>query len=85
MAMDQLHSAGSEAEVRYWYTEWMPQKYFDIQSLDFETAWNRLYDEIRSGWSINHYDICERMIKGHPYFESIWESEHGSRVNEKKH
>lgn len=82
MAMDQLYASGTTAEVRYWYTEWVPKKYFDIQVMDFDMAWKRLYDEIKIGWSKRHYDICGRMIKGQPYFENIWELEHGKRVNE---
>ncbi|HET7657822.1 MAG TPA: YjbA family protein [Bacillales bacterium] len=85
MAMDQLHATGTEAEVRYWYTEWIPKKYFDIQMMDFETAWSQLYEEIRQGWSKRHFDICERMIKGQSYFEGIWDSEQNTRVNEKNY
>ncbi|MED4971199.1 DUF3603 family protein, partial [Parageobacillus toebii] len=36
MALDQLHLTKNVAEVRYWYTEWAPQKYPDIQKMSFE-------------------------------------------------
>ena len=39
MALDQLHSSSNEAEVRYWYTEWSPDRYQEIQDLEFEEAW----------------------------------------------
>lgn len=84
MALDHLHATGSTAEVRYWYTEWVPKKYFEIQMMDFRTAWQQLYDEVKKGWSRRHYDMCERMVKGQPYFENIWEMEHDKRVNEQQ-
>ncbi|HEX7064488.1 MAG TPA: YjbA family protein [Bacillales bacterium] len=84
MALDQLHAAGSTAEIRYWYTEWVPKKYFEIQTMDFHAAWQSLYNEIKDGWSERHYEICKRLVKGQPYFENIWELEHGGRVNEQQ-
>lgn len=81
MAMDQLYSVGNLEEMRYWYTEWFPKQYHESRTLSFENAWQRLYDEIKQGWSKRHYAICERMIKGQPYFEKIWELEHGAKVN----
>lgn len=85
MAMDQLYASGSTAEVRYWYTEWVPKKYFEIQAMDFETAWQQLYDEVKNGWSQHHYEICRRLVKGQPYFENIWELENGKRANKQNH
>lgn len=81
MALDQLYATGSSAEIRYWYTEWVPKKYFEIQTMDFEEAWNNLYQEIKNGWSDRHHDMCARLVKGQPYFEKIWELEHGQHVN----
>ncbi|GGH88731.1 hypothetical protein JOD43_000740 [Pullulanibacillus pueri] len=84
MALDQLRSVGSLQEIRYWYTEWFPKQYHESRTMTFETAWNRLYDEIKWGWSEKHLDFCERMIKGQPYFEKVWELENGSKVSEKR-
>ncbi|MGG5253276.1 YjbA family protein [Neobacillus sp. SM06] len=81
MALDQLHSSSNEAEVRYWYTEWCPERYSFIQELPFEEAWNQLYEESKYGWSKKHEHFCENLIKGQPFFEKLWEMEHGSKVN----
>lgn len=80
MALDQLYSSKNVAEVRYWYTEWNPSKYLEIQSLSFEDAWNRLYEEARYGWTSRHYSLCEGIIKGQPFFEKLWEIENGQSV-----
>lgn len=85
MALDQLYASGSTAEVRYWYTEWVPKKYFEIQAMDFETAWKQLYDEAKQGWSEHHYEICRRLVKGQPYFENIWELETDKSANKQNH
>ncbi|MGN1401506.1 MAG: YjbA family protein [Bacillus sp. (in: firmicutes)] len=79
MALDQLHSSQNTAEVRYWYTEWSPNKYSYIQELAFEDAWIELFDEAKSGWSIKHELLCERLIKGQPFLEKLWEMEVGDR------
>lgn len=81
MALDQLHSSGNTAEIRYWYTEWNPEKYTIIQQLEFEQAWKSLYEETKLGWSGKHEAFCENIIKGQPFFEKLWEMEHGSKVN----
>jgi hypothetical protein len=81
MAMDQLHSSQNAAEVRYWLTEWSPEKYEQIQQLPFENVWGQLYEETKFGWSPKHYSFCENLIKGQTFFEKLWEMEHGPKVN----
>lgn len=81
MALDQLHSSKNDAEVRYWYTEWSPERYSQIQSMGFEEAWYELYEESKYGWSGKHEQFCENLIKGQPFFEKLWEMEHGPKVN----
>jgi hypothetical protein len=46
-----------------------------------DEAWEGLYREVKAGWSAKHEQICERIIKGQPYFEKIWELEKGTHVN----
>ncbi len=81
MALDQLRNSHNEAEVRYWYTEWSPERYVEIQNLSFDEAWEQLYDEVKKGWSGKHEQFCENIIKGQPFFEKLWEMEQGPRVN----
>jgi len=81
MALDQLHSSKNEAEVRYWFTEWCPERYPTIQELNFENAWEQLFEEAKYGWSKRHETFCENLIKGQPFFEKLWEMEHGPKVN----
>lgn len=81
MALDQLHSSKNEAEVRYWYTEWSPERYSEIQQLNFEEAWLELFKETKFGWTGKHENFCENIVKGQPFFEKLWEMEHGPKVN----
>ncbi|MDF2790468.1 MAG: hypothetical protein K0S80_3569 [Neobacillus sp.] len=81
MALDQLHTSKNEAEVRYWFTEWCPEQYSAIQELNFEKAWQQLFEETKYGWSKRHETFCENLIKGQPFFEKLWEMEHGPKVN----
>ncbi|MEH7356234.1 YjbA family protein [Neobacillus drentensis] len=81
MALDQLFSSKNEAEVRYWYTEWCPEQYSTIQELNFEDAWEQLFEETKYGWSKRHETFCENIIKGQPFFEKLWEMEHVPKVN----
>lgn len=81
MAMDQLYSSKNVAEVRYWYTEWSPENYADIQQMEFEEAWLQLFEQSKYGWTSKHEHFCENLIKGQPFFEKLWEMEHGPKVN----
>ncbi|WP_078555193.1 YjbA family protein [Bacillus alkalicellulosilyticus] len=80
MALDQLFTSGNEAEVRYWYTEWDPTMYMPIQEMTMEEAKDSLFEEVKIGWTSRHYHLCEKMIKGQPFFEKLWELEHGESV-----
>ncbi|MDL4842919.1 YjbA family protein [Aquibacillus rhizosphaerae] len=78
MALDQLESTKNSEEVRYWLTEWNPDKYPEIRNMNFEQAWNALYQGVFEGWSRAHEDLCGKLIKGQPFFEKMWELEQGS-------
>jgi Protein of unknown function (DUF3603). len=80
MALDHLQSDGGVEELRYWHTEWYPERYQMSRSMDPEQAFSDMVADMKQGWSDKHEGICERMIKGHPYFEKIWELEHGPKV-----
>ncbi|EZH66990.1 hypothetical protein DH09_03350 [Bacillaceae bacterium JMAK1] len=81
MAVDQLKTTGYDSEVRYWYTEWSPDKYMEIQMLSKDQAWDHMYTEIRSGWSEKHYELCEALVKGQPFFEKLWDMQHESEMH----
>ncbi|SFE73176.1 DUF3603 family protein [Alteribacillus iranensis] len=80
MALDQLQTSGTSAETRYWYTEWNPAGYEEVQMNEKEEVWDRLFDEVKHGWSDSHYDLCQKMIKGQPFFEKIWNMHHEEEV-----
>ncbi|MEK3887404.1 YjbA family protein [Bacillus sp. FSL K6-3431] len=81
MALDQLYISKNAPAVRYWYTEWNPNKYTEIQTLEFEVVWNRLYEETKNGWTKKHNTLCERLVKGQPFFEKLWDIECDPKVN----
>lgn len=75
MAMDQLESTRNLQEVRYWLTEWDPDQYPMIRSMDFDAAWNALFEGVSAGWSSVHEEFCSKLVKGQPFFEKMWELE----------
>ncbi|WAA08658.1 YjbA family protein [Fervidibacillus albus] len=81
MALDQLHTSKNTAEIRYWYTEWKPEKYSIIRRKSFEEVWQEFFEDVKKGWSKKHEQLCERMVKGQPLLEKLWELEQGSKVN----
>ncbi|MDG4656659.1 YjbA family protein [Ectobacillus antri] len=81
MALDQLRTAKNTSEIRYWYTEWEPSAYNDVQNLAFDDIWTRLYEETKYGWTDKHESLCERLVKGQPFFEKLWEIEKEEKVN----
>ncbi len=81
MALDQLYTSKNAAEIRYWYTEWSPDLYENIQILDMEEAWEQLFEDVKYGWTDKHEQFCENLIKGQPFFEKLWDMEQGHKVN----
>ncbi|SDI54675.1 DUF3603 family protein [Natribacillus halophilus] len=81
MIIDQLDTSGQDAEIRYWYTEWSPARYMDIQMMSGEEALQALYNEVCLGWSKDHYELCEAMAKGQPFFEKLWDMQHESEMH----
>ncbi|WP_407272385.1 YjbA family protein [Radiobacillus sp. PE A8.2] len=75
MAIDQLGETENLEEVRYWLTEWAPDNYPFIKKMDFEEAWHELYQGVLTGWSNAHEELCEKLVKGQPFFEKMWEVE----------
>ncbi|WP_186576638.1 YjbA family protein [Aquibacillus kalidii] len=78
MALDQLEGTKNSEEMRYWLTEWEPDKYTEIRNMGFEDAWEALYEGLMDGWSKAHEDLCGKLIKGQPFFEKMWELEQDS-------
>ncbi|MCP3031987.1 YjbA family protein [Halobacillus sp. A1] len=75
MALDHLRHSDHPEEVGYWLTEWDPSQYGLIKGLTAESAWHRLYYGAIEGWSQQHEDLCGKLIKGQPFFETMWQSE----------
>lgn len=75
MALDQLFIMKNVEEIRYWYTEWSPEIYKNIKQFTFEEAFEDLFESVKNGWGERHEQFCERLIKGQPFFERLWEQE----------
>ncbi|GAB4073955.1 YjbA family protein [Barrientosiimonas marina] len=84
IAMDQLKTADNLEELRYWLTEWDPKQYPYIQNMDVTAVWNRLYDGVKYGWRQAHEDLCQKMIKGQPFLEQMWDIEQKTLQNTSK-
>ncbi|KMK74791.1 YjbA family protein [Alkalihalobacillus pseudalcaliphilus] len=80
MALDQLFTSGEDAEMKYWYTEWAPDQYSSIQMMSKEEVTDKLYDEIKWGWTEKHHQLCQSLVKGQAFFEKLWDLEHGEGV-----
>lgn len=74
MAVDQM-SVATEEEIRYWYSEWNPKSYEEIKELTKENLWDRLYSELKEGWTYKHYQFGKIIIKGQPFYEKLWKME----------
>jgi hypothetical protein len=81
IALDQLQVSECIEEVRYWLTEWRPEDYIMIKEMDFKTAWNELYQDLVTGWSVNHEQFCQQIMKGQSFYENIIESEQNGQIS----
>lgn len=84
MALDQLRVVNHVEELRYWLTEWEPKKYPFIRSMDKEKVWEALYNDVKHGWSLRHEEFCEKLVKGQPFLEKMWEFEQNQKQNTSK-
>lgn len=75
MALDQLRMTSHIEELRYWLTEWNPKKYPEIRYMDKDEVWTALYNGIKLGWTSTHEEFGEKLIKGQPFLEKMWELE----------
>lgn len=75
MALDQLKASNHVDELRYWLTEWDPKKYPLIRFMKKEEVWQALYDGLKVGWSKEHEELGEKLIKGYPFLEKMWQME----------
>lgn len=83
MALDQLRTTNNIEELRYWLTEWDPKLYPSIRFMDEHRVWEKLYDGVKQGWSIAHEDLCQKLIKGQPFLEKLWELEDVSNTSKR--
>ncbi|GGN60326.1 MULTISPECIES: DUF3603 family protein [Oceanobacillus] len=75
IALDQLKSSGNLEELRYWLTEWDPKLYPTVKFLNADAAWEKLYSGIKEGFSKNHEEFCEKIVRGQPFLEKLWDLE----------
>ncbi|WP_366249287.1 DUF3603 family protein [Terribacillus aidingensis] len=80
MTLDQLETSENLEQVRYWLTEWKPEEYHVHRSLEFQEAWQKLYDGVSVGWSKKQEELCEKMVKGQPFYEKLWELEQNDQA-----
>lgn len=81
MALDQLLTTNHLGELRYWLTEWDPKQYPFIHYMNEQQVWQILYDGIKIGWSPLHVEIGQKLIKGQPFLEKMWEIEQNQTQN----
>lgn len=81
ISLDQLKGSTDDDELRYWLTEWQPENYRDVLAMDATEVWNTLYEEMKEGWSPFHEEILNKMVKGQPFLEKMWELEQEAEQN----
>ncbi|OMP67098.1 DUF3603 family protein [Domibacillus epiphyticus] len=75
LAVDQLIESGNEHELKYWFTEWAPDRYESIRQMEWKEAADQFSKAVTMGWSARHEQVCSQIIKGRPFFEKMYEHE----------
>lgn len=76
IALDQIREPEHVDELRYWMTEWKPEHYPYLLTMETDEIWNSLYMELKEGWSDFHEEILHKMVKSQPFLEKLWKLEH---------
>src|SRR5690625_7412504 len=66
MSLDQLRTTNNLEELRYWLTEWEPQKYPFIRFINVDKVWQGRSDGVQQGWSPHHDDLCAELVRDEP-------------------
>jgi len=80
LSLEHLYLSKNLSELRYWFTEWFPERYHEALLLDFEVVWQELFEAVSCSWGSKHEELCEKMTKGQNYLENLWEIEMGERL-----
>lgn len=75
IALDQLRTTNNIKELRYWLTEWDPQKYSLLHVMNEDQTWKTLFNSVRKGWSSSHEELTKKLIKGQSFLENKWDIE----------
>lgn len=75
MGLDQLRAMGHPEALRYWLTEWDPKRYERHKSKTKEELWKALYDGTKYSWSRKHVKFGEKLIRGYPFLQQLWDVE----------
>ncbi|WP_027964951.1 DUF3603 family protein [Halalkalibacillus halophilus] len=75
LMVDQLEQSARLDELRYWITEWEPNRYKEIQNVQFKNGISWLTSQVKAGWSKKHEEFCRKMAKGQPFFERLIDME----------
>lgn len=81
IALDQLRTTNNIEEMRYWLTEWNPKKYPLLHLMDEDEVWQALYYSVKKGWSKLHEELAEKLMRGQPFLEKMWELEQDHEQN----
>ncbi len=82
IAMEQLKTTDNVNEVLYWLSEWdHDQITYTMHQSSVDEVWQKLYEEIKIGWSMAHEKLCAQLVKGNPFLEKFWELEQVENKN----
>lgn len=82
ICLTQLKRTENKKEISYWLSEWEGVNFLlHTKRMSIDEVWNRLYEEVVSGWSERHETFLSQLVRGYPLIKHEWDGEQEPKKN----
>lgn len=79
IAVQQMKNKSDKKEITYWLSELTGEDRHGEKPI--EELWNSLLVAVKEGWSKQHEEVCEKIIRGNGLLEGLWKLEKKASQN----
>lgn len=82
ICLAQLKRTENKDEISYWLSEWKgTNALLHTKSLSIDEIWTWLYNQVIKGWTVNHEEFLQQLIRGYPILKHEWSKEQLTEKN----
>lgn len=82
ICLSQLKRTENKKEISYWLSEWEgTNALLYTRSLSINEVWQRLYEQVISGWTAHHEMFLNQLVRTYPIIKNEWRKEQPAEKN----